>query len=148
QDNLGTRRLTGKLHAAKNVAVRDVPGHTCVEDVSYTEIHDYLGRPPGVDAAQNDCRRILSRSTGLLLFKEVARAPFPFAEALVAALHLRDDLLRRHLVALFFSQRISVYQVAKETFPNNAQANSGARYGEKCPAVQMTVFSRRALVGF
>src|SRR4030095_13268307 len=55
QDDLGTRHLAGKFHAAQDVFVCDVAGHADIEDIADPEIHDHFGRRSRVDAAKDYC---------------------------------------------------------------------------------------------
>src|SRR4029077_18453318 len=72
---------------------------------SDAQIHDRLGRRTRIDAAQDHCRRILSLRACLLLGEVVVRGLLSEAEALIAILHQRKDVVSRHLLALCLSQR-------------------------------------------
>jgi len=112
QQDLRSGDLARKLHAPEDVVVGDVTGDARIEAVADAKIHDRLGGRAGIDAAQDHCGGILTFGACLLLGEVVVRGLLAKAEALVALLHQRDDVVRRQPIALLLSQRGSVCEAA------------------------------------
>src|SRR5688572_11328477 len=137
QNDLRTGHLAPEFHAPDDVVVGDVAGHAHVEGIAYTQVHDRLGGGAGIDAAQYHCRGVLAFGARLLLSEVIVRRLLAQAEALIAVLHVRDNLIGCQLVTLCLRQRGAVCDI-----PDRHHAD-GTCYGcdtcnlEEVPAVQM-----------
>jgi hypothetical protein len=92
--------LQANSNAAHNVFVSDVTRHTTAEDIANTKVQDQFGRRPRVNATEDDRRRILSLRRRLNFAHQIAMPRFAGPEAFVTILHLLDNSVRSHFVAL------------------------------------------------
>ena len=72
---------------------------------------------------------------GFLFVDIVTRGPEALGEIIIAALERRQDLIRRHLVALIFAQRHSVNQTAGQARADHPGHHRTARQLEKSPSI-------------
>gem|GEM_PF-6875399 len=91
-DQFRPRQRTGKLKAADDVGVDDVPGDAYREDVAEALVEDEFGRCAAVDAADDDRKRPLPGAGLVGLLQQVAVLTQVPNKALVAFLEILQRL--------------------------------------------------------
>jgi hypothetical protein len=100
EHNLRSGYVTGELETAENIRIRNIPGHSCVEDIADAQIHNELGRSTGVDAAQNHRDRELTGGSFALLSQKIAIDAQPSSEPLIAVFHHIDNVSGAEAVSI------------------------------------------------
>ena len=79
---------------------------------------------------------MLTLGAGRLLAKEIAVLTQARAESFVTYLRVRDDFVRRHLLALLFAQRVGISGAAIQGEPEESGGSRNAHGCKEAPPIQ------------
>src|SRR5690242_19212108 len=102
--DFSSSNFASEFQASKDVGRFYVAGHSSIEDIADSEIHDHLGWRARVDTAEQGCFWLLSLRARFLLSQVVAILPFAAAKPSISILHRFNDLLRHKVIALLLCQ--------------------------------------------
>src|SRR5690242_16264383 len=111
-----------------------LPATRLVENVADAQVHDGLRGRPRIDAAQQNRHGVLARGARALLRQVIVIFARPGAEAFVAFLHERQDLVRRQLVALRLAHRHRVDDPTECSGADEARRSEGQRSAQETAA--------------
>src|ERR1700746_2586191 len=137
EDDFGACQFASEFHAAENVWVGHVAGHSAIENVAEAKVHNHFGRCARINTTEQGRRWILPRSTRFLFIEVIAVLPHASAKTLIPFLHYFYDFTWAHFIALRFGERVCVSRFRYQPTAKNTNGSCRSHSLKKTSTCQM-----------